>query len=88
MKAKEMLNILSKPWLSNQDIIKIADLSPFTASKVKRIIEAEFRKKNPNKFMPAHCVPTKDVIKYFDIDIDFLKSLANIDLNDDDGSLE
>ena len=88
MKAKEMLNILSKPWLSNQDIIKIADLSPFTASKVKRIIEAEFRKKNPNKFMPAHCVPTKDGIKYFDIDIDFLKSLANIDLSDDDGSLE
>lgn len=88
MKAKEILNILSKPWLSNQDIIKIADLSPSTASKVKRIIEAEFRKKNPNKFMPAHCVPTKDVIKYFDIDIDFLKSLANIDLNDDDGSLE
>lgn len=88
MKAKEILNILSKPWLSNQDIIKIADLSPSTASKVKRIIEAEFRKKNPNKFMPAHCVPTKDVIKYFDIDIDFLKSLANIDLNDDDESLE
>lgn len=88
MKAKEILNILSKPWLSNQDIIKIADLSPSTASKVKRNIETEFRKKNPNKFMPAHCVPTKDVIKYFDIDIDFLKSLANIDLNDDDGSLE
>ena len=88
MKAKEMLNILSKPLLSNQDIIKIADLSPFTASKVKRIIEAECWKKDPNKFMPAHCVPTKDVIKYFDIDIDFLKSLANIDLNDDDGSLE
>lgn len=30
--------------------------------------------------MPAHCVPTKDVIKYFDIDIEFLKSLASIDL--------
>lgn len=30
--------------------------------------------------MPSHCVPTNDVIKYFDIDIEFLKSLASIDL--------
>jgi hypothetical protein len=32
--------------------------------------------------MPAYSVPTKDVIKYFDIDIEFLKSLASINLED------
>ena len=79
MKAKEILNILATPWCSNQDIMKIANLSSSTASKIKRTIEAEFRKKYPNKFIPSNCVPSKDVIKYFDIDIEFLKSLAYLD---------
>ena len=35
--------------------------------------------------MPAHCVPTKDVIKYFDIDIEFLKSIAYFDKEINDG---
>lgn len=79
MKALEILNILSMPWCTNQDIMKIANLSSSTASKIKRTIEAEFRKKYPNKFIPSNCVPSKDVIKYFDIDIEFLKSLACLD---------
>ena len=82
MKAKEILNLLASPWCSNQDIMKIANVSSSTASKIKKCIEVEFRKKYPNKFIPSHCVPTKDVIKYFDIDIEFLKSLASINLED------
>lgn len=80
VKAKEILNILATPWCSNQDIMKITNVSASTAIKIKRCIELDFRKKYPNKFMPAHCIPTKEVIKYFDIDIEFLKSLASIDL--------
>lgn len=80
MKSLEILNILSMPWCTNQDIMKIANLSSSTASKIKRTIEAEFRKKYPNKFIPSNCVPSKEVIKYFDIDIDFLKSIAVINL--------
>lgn len=82
MKAKEILNILATPWCSNQDIMKIVNVSSSTASKIKRCIDIEFRRKYPGKFIPVHCVPTKDVIKYFDIDIEFLKGLASIDLND------
>lgn len=81
MKAKEILNLLASPWCSNQDITKIANVSSSTASKIKKCIEVEFRKKYPNKFIPTHCVPTKDVIKYFDIDIEFLKGLVSIDLD-------
>lgn len=80
MKAKEILNILATPWCSNEDIMKIVNVSSSTASKIKMCIKIEFRKKYPDKFIPAHYVPTKDVIKYFDIDIDFLKTLASIDL--------
>lgn len=82
MKAKEILNILATPWCSNQDIMKIVNVSSSTASKTKRCIEIEFRKKYPYKFMQVHCAPTKDVIKYFDIDIKFLKGLVTIRLDD------
>ena len=76
MKAKEILNILSKPWITTQDIMTIAELTASTAGTIKRSIEADFRKKNTNKYMPSHCIPTKYVIQYFDIDVDFLKSLV------------
>lgn len=79
MIAKEILEIISKPWCSNQDIMKIANVSASTASKIKQSIEKEFRKKEPNKFMPAYFIPTKEVIKYFDLDIEFLKSIAYFD---------
>ena len=79
MIAKEILEIISKPWCSNQDIMKIANVSATTASKIKQEIEKEFRKKEPDKYMPAYCIPTKEVIKYFDLDIDFLKSLVFLD---------
>ena len=82
MIAKEILEIISKPWCSNQDIMKIANVSATTASKIKQEIEKEFRKKEPNKYMPAYCIPTKEVIKYFDLDIEFLKSLVFLDKND------
>ena len=82
MIAKEILEIVSKPWCSNQDIMKIANVSATTANKIKQEIEKEFRKKEPNKYMPAYCIPTKEVIKYFDLDIEFLKSLVFLD-NDD-----
>ena len=82
MIAKEILEIISKPWCSNQDIMKIANVSATTASKIKQKIEKEFRKREPNKYMPAYCIPTKEVIKYFDLDIEFLKSLVFLD-NDD-----
>lgn len=82
MIAKEILEIISKPWCSNQDIMKIANVSATTASKIKQEIEKEFKKREPNKYMPAYCIPTKEVIKYFDLDIEFLKSLVFLD-NDD-----
>lgn len=79
MLAKEILEIISKAWCSNQNIMKIANVSASTASKIKQSIEKEFRKKEPNKFMPAYCIHTKEVIKYFDLDIEFLKSTAYFD---------
>lgn len=82
MIAKQILEIISKQWCSNQYIMKIANVSATTASKIKQEIEKKFRKKEPNKYMPAYCIPTKEVIKHFYLDIEFLKSLVFLD-NDD-----
>ena len=62
--------------------MKIANVSASTAGRIKQIIEKEYVRKNPNKFIPYHCVPTKEVIKYFDLDIEFLKNLAAISIED------
>ena len=66
--------------------MKIANVSATTASKIKQEIEKEFRKKEPNKYMPAYCIPTKEVIKYFDLDIEFLKSIACFEKDINNGS--
>lgn len=88
MRARDVLNILSKPWVSTQDIMAICDLTSSTAGRIKRTIEADFRKKYPNKYLPSHYVPTKGVIQYFDIDIEFLKSLVYFDKDIDDNLLK
>lgn len=44
--AKQILEIISKQWCSNQYIMKIANVSATTASKIKQEIEKKFRKKN------------------------------------------
>lgn len=79
MIVNEILEIISKTWCSNQDIMKVANVSASIASKIKQSIEKEYRKKEPNKFMSAYCIHTKEVIKYFDLDIEFLKSIAYFD---------
>lgn len=48
MIAKEILKIISKPWCSNQDIMKIANVSATTASKIKQEIEKTQKKSQIN----------------------------------------
>ena len=52
------------------------------------MMKKEFRKKEPNKFMTAYCIQTKEVIKYFDLDIEFLKSIVFFDKEMNDGLLK
>lgn len=50
-------------------------------SQLKKNLE----KKEPNKFMPAYCIPTKEVIKYFNLDMKFFKSISYFDKKINDG---
>lgn len=53
-------------------------------AKLNNLLRKNLEKKT-NKFMPAYCIPTKEVIKYFDLDIEFLKSRAYFDKEMNDG---
>lgn len=50
--------------------------------KSNKKLKKNSEKKEPNKYIPAYCIPTKEVIKYFDLDIEFLKSLIFLDKDD------
>ena len=50
-------------------------------SQLKKNLE----KKEPSKFMPAYYISTKEVIKHFDLDIEFFKSIAYFDKEINDG---
>lgn len=56
-------------------------------AKLNNLLRKNLEKK-PNKFMPAYCIPTKEVIKYFDLDIEFFKSIAYFDKEMNDGLLK
>ena len=46
MIAKEILEIISKLWRSNQDIMKIANVSASTASKTKNLLRKNLERKS------------------------------------------
>ena len=55
-------------------------------AKLNKKLKKNSEKKEPNKYMPAYCIPTKEVIKYFDLDIEFLKSIACFEKDINNGS--
>lgn len=61
---------------------------PLQQVRSNNVLKKNLEKKEPNKFMTAYCIPTKEVIKYFDLDIEFLKSIAFFDKEMNDGLLK
>lgn len=79
MTYKELLEIISKPWVTTEDIMKIASCGRNTATKIRWDIESiiiESGKKLPisNK---KH-VPTRLVLDYLGLDVDYIKNMASI----------
>lgn len=74
---KELFNIISKPWASIQDIKKIAQCGRDKATNIRTVIEGEIIKKN--KKLPStkiKYVPMQSVVDYFNIDVDYIYSMA------------
>lgn len=76
--ASEMLNVMAKQWATNDDICKIGNIGTNKALEIRRAIESEI-KKNGYNLPRQSIVPMKNVIEYFQIDINYLKKLASLE---------
>lgn len=78
MSAKEIIDIIVKPWCKTTDIAKLVGISNATASRIKSEIERNLKTKGFKRYLPQGMIPTKAVIEYFDIDLEYLKNVIDI----------
>lgn len=74
MTAKEYLEIINKQWCDVNDIQKLAQCSKKRAFVIKRTILNKLLEKG--YLIPAHYIPTVNVVEYLKIDVKFLESRA------------
>jgi len=75
--AHEILKILENQWLTTKDIKNIACVGYTKASYIKNEIELKIKEKDKNYFLPSGLVPCKEVVEYLNLDIKYLKKIAN-----------
>ena len=69
--AKDILNLIAKPWANTQDIMSIGSVGRGTALEIKRKIRIESELNG--LFLPKNLVKMEDVVKFFDLNINYLK---------------
>ena len=77
MSYQELFTIVSQPWASIKEISKIARCGRDAAIKVRDEIEDKIIKSG--KKLPKSkkiYVPMKEVLDYFELDINFIKEMA------------
>ena len=78
MSYLELFQVISKPWASIKEISLIANCGRDTAIKIRNNIEKEIIK--DGKRLPKGktiVVPTKKVIEYLGLDLDYIVNMAN-----------
>lgn len=73
-KASEILSILSQQWANVYDIMDIASVGRNKATEIKTEIKENLEKEGYK--LPTNLIPMIEVIKYFRIDIGYLKKRA------------
>ena len=72
---KEILNILNKQYLNVVDIKKIASVNIENARKIREEITGNL--KADNYFVPDKLIPSESLIKYLNLNLNYLKKLSN-----------
>ena len=78
LNAIEMLEIASSQWASASDIMKLGSVGRNKAYAIKNEIISELYNED-NKIRNRGLVPMTEVLKYFNIDTNYLKESANFD---------
>lgn len=75
MTANETLKIVSQQWCNFSDLMKLANVGRNTALSIKKSIKDSLL--NQGYYVPNNAVPMKEVVKYLNIDINYLESRIN-----------
>lgn len=74
--AEEALEILNKPWCTAEDIMKLSGYGENKAAKVRKEINEKLI--NEGFKVLDKYVPTDRLLKYFSINIEYLKTISDL----------
>ena len=74
--AEEASEILNKPWCTAEDIMKLSGYGENKAAKVRKEINEKLINEGFNVL--DKYVPTDRLLKYFSINIEYLKTISDL----------
>lgn len=72
MTVDETLKLISQQWCNLSDLMKLANIRRNSALTIKSKIKNDLEKEG--YYVPKNAVPMQEVVKYLNIDIDYLES--------------
>lgn len=72
MTVDETLKLIAQQWCSLSDLMKLANIGRNSALTIKSKIKNDLEKEG--YYVPKNAVPMQEVVKYLNIDIDYLES--------------
>lgn len=75
MNAEEILKLINQQWATTTDITKIGKCGRDKAVKIKNQIKQHL---GNSFYLPNGMVPMEKVVEYFNININYLKRLKNL----------
>ena len=73
--TKEVLEIIDKQWANTNDIMKLGYVGYTKARNISNSIKDSLVEKG--YYLPRGLVPMKEVVKFLNIDIGYLKRIKN-----------
>ena len=73
----QTLELVDKQWATTNDIMQLGFVCYSNARKVSNVIKNNLIEKGYS--LPRGLVPMKEVVKFFNIDINYLKKIKNND---------
>ena len=78
MSYKEIINVIQKPWIDVEGIMKIAQCGKYSATRIRSEIEEQITASG--KKIPSSCrkrVPTKLLLDYLGLSEDYIYSVVS-----------
>lgn len=72
MIVDENLKLIAQQWCNLSDLMKLANIVRNSALTIKSKIKNDLEKEG--YYVPKNAVPMQEVVKYLNIDIDYLES--------------